>query len=189
MPAAEPGFPSDADDWFSAFPDATSLAGRVVRADVLDQATADAPANAVAAFSEGRRRAAREAPTPARRPTLPDLRGHLASQPSVSGSRTPRPRRSGPPADGATVDPELAFRMTGRAVLPSDATARPRHATARPRCTKGRPAACGGASASRRQTTARRARGTRWKLHAIVSAPHTIDATRRASAWRPELTC
>jgi hypothetical protein len=114
MPAADPGFPSDADDWFSSYPDATPFAGPMVAAHELDEAAADALANAVAAFSEGRGRAAREAPTPARRPTLPDLRGHLASQPSVSGSRTPRPRRSGPPADGATVDPELAFRMTGK---------------------------------------------------------------------------
>lgn len=70
MPAPDPAFPhtpSGADDWFYSSPDATPLAGRIVPADELDEAAADALANAVTACSEGRRRAARDggAPKPA----------------------------------------------------------------------------------------------------------------------------
>jgi hypothetical protein len=98
MPAPDPGFPhtpSGADDWFSSYPAATSLAGRVVPADELDEAAADALANAVAAFSEGRGRAARararDAPTPAPRAALPDLRGRIASRLGAGGASNTAP--------------------------------------------------------------------------------------------------
>jgi len=98
MPAADSGFPhtrSGADDWFSSYPDATPLAGRIVAAYELDEAAADALANAVAVFSDGRGRAAgapaRDATTPAPRPTLPGLRGRIASQLGAGGAPNTAP--------------------------------------------------------------------------------------------------
>jgi hypothetical protein len=94
MPAADRRFPhppSGADDWFSSHPDATPLARRVAPAGELDDATADALANAIAAFSERRDRAAgapaRDADTPAPRTTHPGLRGRIASR--LRASRAP----------------------------------------------------------------------------------------------------
>jgi hypothetical protein len=95
MAATNPRFPraaSGADDWFH-YPDVTSLAGRVAPAAELDEAAADALADAVAAFS-GRRRAAAlaVASAPAEAP-LPDP---IASR-SAGGAepgRAPAPIRT-----------------------------------------------------------------------------------------------
>jgi hypothetical protein len=91
MPAPDPRFPqaaSGADDWFR-YPDVTPLAGRLAPGDELDEAAADALANAIAAIAARRGRAAVAAASAP--PTTPRLPDRVASTRRGGGERTAAP--------------------------------------------------------------------------------------------------